>query len=166
MGESAKEGQDALGPGIASLLGAVRVQFLIAALTGIVLAFGYSPQIATAHAKVAAMHGGWVRPIQGLHYWVSALLILESALLVWLLLWSGRYKRSDWTTLSASLLFAVSAFLFQVTGNLLPYDRHGVETAVIEVGIAARAPGIGAEARRLLLQGPEFGEDTLRFWYL
>src|SRR5579862_8447885 len=165
MGESPDGDKEGLGAGIAVLSGAIRAQFLIAVLTGIVLAIGYSPQIATAHARVAAMHEGWIRPIQSLHYWVTAVLIVETVALVVAYLWSGRYTRRFGLPFDASLLLAISAFLFQVTGNLLPYDRHGVETAVIEIGIAARLPGLGPAVQRILQQGQEFGPDTLRFWY-
>ena len=55
---------------------------------------------------------------------------------------------------------------FQISGNLLPFDRHGVQTAVVESAIAARAPGIGQTLQSLILNGTSFSGKTLGLWYL
>ena len=52
-----------------------------------------------------------------------------------------------------------------VTGNLLPYDRHGVQTAVTEVGIASRVPFFGPVIADMMLGGPKFSASTLATWY-
>jgi mono/diheme cytochrome c family protein len=64
-----------------------------------------------------------------------------------------------------ALGMAVIAFVFQLTGNLLPMDRHAVQTAVVESGITGGIPAIGHTARGLMLGGPSFSESTLALWW-
>jgi mono/diheme cytochrome c family protein len=166
MTESADSGQEELGPAISTFLGAVRIQFLLAVLSGALLSFRYTDQLSNAHHSVVLMHEGLLRPIQGLHYWGSAVLIVESLFLLGWMLWTGRYTRPFGPTFHAVLLLLVSSVVFQVTGNLMPLDRHGVETVVVETGITARFPVVGTAVQRILLQGPEVGQATLRLWTL
>ena len=131
--------------------------------TGGILGYFYRPDILNTHSSVVAMHDR-MRLLQSFHYWDSALLIVESLGLVCWLVWTGRYRVPFQAVFWSSLLFFLSAFGFQISGNVLPFDRHGVETAVVESGIAARAPLVGSQLRTLMLDGPSFGASTLKLW--
>ncbi|AIE83856.1 quinol-cytochrome c reductase, fused cytochrome b/c subunit [Fimbriimonas ginsengisoli Gsoil 348] len=133
---------------------------------GLVLSFAYHGQPALAHSDVAAMHsGGGLRFLQGFHYWGSALLILQAALHVAASTWLGDFRPPNGRRYIGSLLILLAALGFQLTGNLLPYDRHGVQTAAIEAGIAARAPVVGPSMAKAMLGGNGFNEGTLGIWY-
>lgn len=104
-------------------------------------------------------------PLQGLHYWLSAFLIAESVVLFAVMLWSGTYRRPFGPLFLASVLLMACSLEFQVTGNVLPMDRHGVETVVVETGISGRVPVVGSLADRAILGGSSFGPQTLTIWY-
>lgn len=132
---------------------------------GVLLHSRYSPNVAGAHESVSQMRNeALTRWLTGTHYWGSALLLALSALSVLSLAWSGRFKEST-RVWYASLMVGTGAFLLQVTGNLLPMDRHDVQTAIAEAGVAYRLPLLGPTASEFLLQGPALGEPTLTGWY-
>ncbi len=132
---------------------------------GLYLGTAYRPTLAEAHPSTTALRDDAVRAmLVGFHYWGSALLIAASALLLFGMLWTGAYasRARQWY----GVLCVVGAALgIQITGNLLPMDRHDVQTVVIEAGIASRTPAIGTAVGDLMLQGERFGQSTLDGWY-
>ncbi|HWD41754.1 MAG TPA: cytochrome b N-terminal domain-containing protein [Fimbriimonas sp.] len=160
------EPQEKLKPVLSTLYAATLLLFIVEAIAGCILAVSYSPGVATAHAQVAAMHAGPERIVQALHYWASSVLIAASGLLVMAMLWSESYRDRLRVPFTAAVIFFLAALAFQISGNLLPFDRHGAQTASIEAGIAARAPVVGSSFRSLLLGGQGVSGATLRFWYL
>lgn len=126
----------------------------------------YTPTVEGAHPSVRAIReSGFPRFLQNAHYWGSAWLIVHGFLHVALMLLAGTYRnvsKSAWLG-SAGLFF--TAFAMQVTGNLLPFDRHDVQTAVIEGNIAAGVPLVGDFVSTLMMNGKEFGPATLRAWH-
>jgi mono/diheme cytochrome c family protein len=143
---------------------AVGLQLALEMLVGAILSLFYSDTTANAYGSTVAMHER-MRLLQSFHYWDSALLIVESlGLLAWLL-WTGRYGTGFRSLFWSSLFLFLSAYGFQVSGNLLPFDRHGVETALVESGIAARAPAVGTKLQAAILDGTSFSADTLSHWY-
>jgi len=140
-------------------------QLLFQLAAGIVLSLRYSADILTAHGAAVQLHSGAIGYLQAIHYWGSALLILESGLFLFYLAWQGRYRNGDrWQFWSCALVF-LCAYGFQVSGNVLPMDKHGVETVVVETGIMARLPVVGSALKDLALQGNQFGAGTLHLWY-
>ncbi len=132
-------------------------------IVGSILAASYFPTAAGAHASVARMHEAGI--LQSFHYWASALSIVVGFCLLVVGTWLGWYKSSNRGPYVASAAMFFLAMAFQVTGNVLPFDRHGVQTAAIESGIAARMPIVGRATSKLMLAGDQFGESTLQLWY-
>ncbi|HTQ10190.1 MAG TPA: c-type cytochrome [Fimbriimonadaceae bacterium] len=134
-------------------------------LAGLFLEARYRADAEHAYASVNSMAGpmGWFRSF---HYWSSSLLIAGSLIaLVWMIV-ARRFERSHGKTwLSMACLYAAS-MVSQITGNLLPFDRHGVETAVVESGIAGRTPVAGATLQSLILHGNQFSDQTVRYWHM
>jgi mono/diheme cytochrome c family protein len=130
---------------------------------GAVLNGGYVPS--PEGSAIARETEGWRALLSDAHYWGSAWLIVHSLLHLLFLTATGRYRnvsRSAW--LGAVGIFGL-AFLAQVTGNLLPFERHDVQTAVIEGAIAGRVPAVGDVASGVVLQGEQFDEKTLEAWH-
>jgi quinol-cytochrome oxidoreductase complex cytochrome b subunit len=140
------------------------VQFVIELLTGILISLVYREN--NPYQTDRLLHFGWPRLFQASHYWGSALVIVESFALLTIFCWKGiagkPYRSAFWSTV---LVFGASLG-FQLTGNALPFDRHGVQTAVIESSIAARVPGLGDRIRENLLGGSQFSIETVHRWYL
>ncbi|HWA83108.1 MAG TPA: cytochrome b N-terminal domain-containing protein [Fimbriimonadaceae bacterium] len=141
------------------------VLFLIQVGIGLILEFQYSATSTAAYSDVQHMMSGGSAMLRGFHYWSSATLIAGSfAVLVWMLFarWFNGGHNRMW--LSVALLYLTS-FLSQVTGNLLPFDRHGVQTSVIESGVARRMPVLGPASANFMLGGDRFNVGTIGRWH-
>ena len=145
---------------------ALGVLVLVQLGLGFFLNTAYSPTPEVAHKSVEALRDDQLRGfLQNFHYWGSAWLIVHSFLHVFLLLLTGAYLRVSKLGWIASVALFGLAFLMQVTGNLLPFDRHDVQTAVVEGGIAAGIPVLGEFSAKTVLQGDKFGPQTLSAWH-
>jgi quinol-cytochrome oxidoreductase complex cytochrome b subunit len=141
---------------------------LVAVITGLALVPFYRALALEAHRSVAAMERSLpLQVLRASHHWLSALLLVACALYLVYGIATGAYRRPrQWAWVAAVGVFIV-CFLFQLTGHLLPWDRHAVSTAVIEIGIAANAPVVGPLQARLLRGGGDaVGPQTLTAWYV
>jgi len=145
---------------------ALVIQLVLQLVIGLLLSFHFSPLPASAHADAVRMHAeGITRFLQAMHYWGSAVLILHSLVHLAAMVWLGRYREGDRGAFLGSLIFIACAIGFQMTGNVLPFDRHGVQTAGIEASIAARTPVVGATMAKVMLGGDAFNDGTAPLWY-
>src|ERR1044072_7458894 len=98
------------------------VLYLAQLAMGLFLEFKYSGTAADAYESVSAMQTG-LGLFRTFHYWGSALLIGGSIVYLGLCLRRDLAERGRrWV--SVVLLF-LAVLLAQITGNLLPFDRHG-----------------------------------------
>jgi mono/diheme cytochrome c family protein len=133
---------------------------------GIALGTRYISTTGGAHKSVQNLHFDPTFGIlQGFHYWASAVLIVVSGLAVAAGLWSGSYIHKSQTQFVSNVFLFVFAIAFQLTGNILPWDRHAVQTAAIEGSIAGRVPGIGRPLMEAMLGGKGVSQETLTLWY-
>lgn len=144
---------------------AIALQLALQMIVGVVLMPSYRASAEGAHASVAEMHRSSLRLLQAGHYWGSALLLLTGLLHLGALIWTGSYRRPFRAQFFGGLLAVGAAYGFQLTGNVLPFDRHGVQTASVEASIAARAPGVGSALSHAALGGSGFSPATLDLWY-
>lgn len=138
--------------------------FAIQLVVGALLATVYRADPARAHATAAHLHEGVWRPLQAFHYWGSAVLIVQSAVHLAVVTWAGWY-RTQTRAYFAALGLAALALGFQISGNALPWDRHGVQTAGVEGAIASRTPVVGPAVAHLMMGGDEPGPQTLGVWW-
>lgn len=138
---------------------------LMMVAVGLLLSVRYRGTLLNAHDTVAAMREDTLlRAVSGFHYWGSAVLIALSACTVAGMAWAGWPKQKPTWWFGALLLLA-GAYGSQITGNLLPMDRHDVQTSVVESGVAFRTPLIGELISSQMLQGTSFSQQTLSGWY-
>ena len=143
---------------------ALYAHFGLQLVAGGLLATVYRADAAHAHATTARLHeGGW-RLLQGFHYWGSAVMIVHAALHLAAVTWAGWYRTQVRGYLAALALAALS-FGFQLTGNALPWDRHGVGTAAVEGQIASQVPLVGPRIARAAMGGEGVGSGTLDLWW-
>ena len=141
-------------------------QFVIQSAAGWYLNQAYIPDAKFAHQTMVSIMGATPHSIiAGLHYWGGAFFLAHSLIHLAILMFSGMFKPPNHWRWFTAILFVVCAMLFQVTGNLLPFDRHGVQSAAIEGGIIASVPGGQYMAGVLMGGQPSFGEGTLPTWY-
>lgn len=103
--------------------------------------------------------------LAGVHYWGSALLIITSFVHLIALLLAGKYLESKGRWYGALMVF-MGAYGAQLTGNVLPMDRHGVQTANIEAGLTSSVPVVGQTIHQVLLAGSTFTPATANRWFL
>jgi ubiquinol-cytochrome c reductase cytochrome b subunit len=143
--------------------------FLLQMLTGIALAFHYSPSTQNAYDSIRVFeqsipYGALTRGLH--HYGASAMLILLflHALRVF---FAGAYKKPRELTwlLGLGLFGCVIGLGF--TGYLLPWDQKAYFATKVGVNMAAQAPIGGPEIQQALYGGPDIGPNTLgRFFVL
>lgn len=104
---------------------------------------------------------GWVA---GWHHWAASILTVGSLLHLALLVQTDRYRKPNHWHWYAAVWLAFFCVAFMVTGNLLPGDRHGVQTTVMEAAIAGRVPLVGPDVRAAFLWGEQFGTHTVVWW--
>jgi mono/diheme cytochrome c family protein len=152
---------------LATSAGALLIEFVLQTLAGWYLNRAYIPDPKHAHDTMQAILGATPHSqIAGFHYWGGAFFIVHSFLHLCLMLFTGWYRPPHhWRWIGAVAIFGC-AMLFQLTGNLLPFDQHGVQTAAIESGIAASMPGGQAIASLIMGGEPSFNANTLPTWYM
>ncbi len=145
---------------------ALFIQFLLQVLAGWYLNRAYIPDAKLAHGTLETILGATPHSqIAGFHYWGSAFFIVHSFSHLCLMLFSGWYRAPNHWRWFASIAFFGCAMLFQMSGNLLPFDQHGVQTAAIEGGIAAGMPG-GEMVAKIMMGGESaLTTQTLPTWY-
>ena len=145
---------------VASIVGLVGVQFVV----GLGETVYYHPRASEAYASETSLRASTFGAFgAAFHYWASAALLLVTFALLVEMLWNEGYL--DIRRWFGAIGSAIVAFVFQITGNLLPMDRHGVQTAVVESGIAGGMPGLGHKVQSLMLSGPGFTGSTLTLWW-
>lgn len=129
-------------------------------LLGAILALSYHATPGQAYADASRMS-----LFRAFHYWGSAALILGALGGVVAMLRKGWFGGDRVRIWYATLLLFACAMGFQITGNALPFDRHGVQTAVVEAGVAHATPIVGKVVAEAMLAGPQFNDATLARWY-
>lgn len=151
---------------LATSAGALTFEIGLQLVIGILLSFHYTATVERAHASAVTMHqGGLERVLQATHYWGSAVLIIHSLAHLVAMTWLGWYRSPHGLRYVSALVTFLSSLGYQLSGNLLPFDRHGVQTAAIEASIGARAPIFGPTVSKLMLGGTEVSQATLDRWY-
>lgn len=136
-------------------------------VSGWLLHMPYEPTVAGAHASVAdILKSGFWGTLAKFHDWGGATLIIFSGLHLFGMVLAGWYKPPQVWRWYGTVTIFVCALLLQITGHLLPFDRHAVQTAGIESAVAAQVPLVGSDLRQTMLGGDVVGQPTLGVWYL
>ena len=141
---------------------------LFAVITGVILLPSYSATGDGAHRSVAAIQASApLRVIRAAHHWASALLLLLGGAYLVYGLFLHCYRRPWHLAWIAAVGLVLIFFGFQLTGHLLPWDRHAVSSSAIEAGIAANVPVVGPMQGELVRGGSDtVSPRTLRAWYI
>ncbi|HIA04449.1 MAG TPA: DUF4405 domain-containing protein, partial [Myxococcales bacterium] len=149
------------------LLGGLLICFAIQAISGVLLAFHYSPSVGDAWGSVYYIQHqltlGWM--IRGLHHFGSSAMVVLMALHLVQMFIYGAYKAPrevNW--LSAVLLLGL-IFGATLTGNLLPWDQNGYWAVNTEINIAGGIPFVGESLQTLVRGGSDMGNSTLTGFY-
>jgi quinol-cytochrome oxidoreductase complex cytochrome b subunit/mono/diheme cytochrome c family protein len=141
--------------------------FGIQLLTGVLLMTAYSPGDSTAWGSVYfiqyQMDFGWL--IRGLHHFGSQAMVVLLGLHMLQVVIAGAQlppREINWW-LGLALMGCILGL--SLTGYLLPWDQKGYWATQVATSIAGNLPGIGSFVKRILVGGPEYGNQTLTRFY-
>jgi cytochrome b6 len=150
---------------LASLLALAIFTFcLIAAITGILIAFYYSPTATNAYSSIEYIDNqvanGWL--VRSLHDTAGNLLIATSLVQI-VVMFLGRHLIGSWIVSWVSGIFlALSAIGLGWTAMNLEWSQLGYWRFKIELSIIESVPVIGSALRQFLLGGESIGTVTLQ----
>src|SRR3954452_10751361 len=146
---------------------ALSTTFLIQVGTGLLLLLSYSPSSSTAWGSVfyinEAMVAGWF--IRGIHHFGSQAMVILLALHLLQVLWAGAYRRPREVNWWFGMALMFLTLGFSLTGYLLPWDQKGYWATKVATNIAGGAPVVGPYLQKVVVGGPDYGNQTLTRFY-
>ena len=146
---------------------ALSVIFMVQVFTGLLLMTSYSPSSSTAWGSVFFishdMWGGWF--IRGVHHFAAQAMVVLLVMHLLQVLMAGAYRRPrelNWW-FGMALLFLTLGF--SLTGYLLPWDQKGYWATKVATNIMGGAPGIGPYLQKIVVGGPDYGNQTVTRFY-
>jgi quinol-cytochrome oxidoreductase complex cytochrome b subunit len=143
------------------------VAFLSLALTGTLLMFYYVPSVERAFPDIVKLQNSvpFGQLLRNMHRWGAHLMVLTCVLHMARVFYTGAYKpprEFNWVVGVALLILTLGA---SFTGYLLPWDQLAYWAITVGTSIASYAPGMGEIAKKILLGGPEVGQESLTRFY-
>lgn len=146
---------------------AMLVLFLIQVVTGVVLAFSYTPSAAEAYDSVRRISTeqrlGWF--VRGLHYWSGGLWVLLLFFHLMRQIATGGYKKPREGTWLVGVLLLVVVVIMSFVGYVLRWDERGVYAIRVALSIFHFVPVVGDEIALAVQGGAELGSTTLARLY-
>ncbi|HEV2292204.1 MAG TPA: cytochrome b N-terminal domain-containing protein [Tepidisphaeraceae bacterium] len=146
---------------------AMLLLFAIQLLTGIVLAFSYTPSVVEAYNSIRHITFeqklGWF--VRGLHYWSGGLWVF---ILFWHLMRqiaTGGYKKPREGTWLIGVLLLFLVVVMSFLGYLLRWDERAIYALRVALSIFHQVPWIGEQLVLIIQGGPELSSLTLTRLY-
>ena len=141
--------------------------FLVQALTGVILAMYYKPDVNSAHESVQHIThdvwGGWL--VRGMHKWGASVFIILMFLHMGRVFLFGAYKYPRELNWIVGVLLLSLGLLEGFTGYLLPWDETAYWATVVGININGTAPFLGPFLAQFLNGGTYINGDTLPRFY-
>lgn len=141
--------------------------FLIQLVTGLLLMCSYSPSSTTAWGSVyyisQQMRGGWF--LRGIHHFGSQAMVVLLVLHMVQVLLAGAYRAPREVNWWFGMALMFLTLGFSLTGYLLPWDQKGYWATKVATNIMAGTPVLGPAIQRVVVGGPEYGNQTLTRFY-
>jgi len=143
--------------------------FLVQIVTGVLLAFYYEPSPRTAYESVRriteAVPYGWF--VRGIHRWAATLMVAAVILHQMRVFFTGAYRKPREINWLIGMCLLLSTLVLGFTGYSLVYEQLSYWGATVGANIADSVPLVGGAAKRMLLGGEAYNENTLpRFFML
>lgn len=143
--------------------------FVVQVVTGILLAIYYQPSAKTAYESVRFITEevtfGWY--FRSLHKWAATLMIAAVILHQMRVYFTGAYRRPRELNWIIGMCLLMCSLLLGFTGYSLVFEQLSYWGATVGGNIADTVPVVGPIAKRLLLAGNDYNEQTLpRFFIL
>lgn len=143
--------------------------FVVQIVTGILLAFYYQPAPQTAYESVRRIteevNYGWY--FRGVHKWGATLMIAAVILHQMRVYFTGAYRKPREINWMVGMCLLLCTLLIGFTGYSLVFEQLSYWGATVAANISDTVPLVGGFAKRLLLAGDSYNENTVpRFFIL
>jgi menaquinol-cytochrome c reductase cytochrome b subunit len=141
--------------------------FVVQAVTGVFLAFYYTPSPTEAYASITHLTndvflGEFVR---GMHKWGASVMIIVIFLHMGRVFFFGAYKYPRELNWVIGVLLLILTMVMGLTGYLLPFDQRSYWATIVAMNITATGPVLGPYLADFLRAGAEFEASTLARFY-
>jgi menaquinol-cytochrome c reductase cytochrome b subunit len=141
--------------------------FVVQAVTGVFLAFYYTPSPTEAYDSVNHLTndvflGEFVR---GMHKWGATVMIILIFLHMGRVFFFGAYKYPRELNWVIGVVLLILTLVMGLTGYLLPFDQRSYWATVVANNITAAGPVVGPYLADFLRAGPEVGATTIQRFY-
>ncbi len=141
--------------------------FVSLALTGTFLMFYYVPSVERAFPDIVKLQNNvpFGQLLRNMHRWGAHMMVLTSVLHMVRVFYTGAYKpprEFNWVVGVVLLILTLGA---SFTGYLLPWDQLAYWAITVGTSIASYEPMMGAAIAKILLGGPEVGQESLTRFY-
>jgi quinol-cytochrome oxidoreductase complex cytochrome b subunit len=143
--------------------------FVVQIVTGILLAFYYQPGSHTAYESINTITNevsyGWY--IRSVHKWAATLMIAAVILHQMRVYFTGAYRQPREINWMVGMCLLLCTLIIGFTGYSLVFEQLSYWGATVAANICDTIPYLGVFAKRLLLAGETYNEQTLpRFFIL
>lgn len=144
------------------------LMFIILTITGILLAFYYTPSTALAYQSIKDMENvvSYGRILRNMHRWAAHGMVITVFLHMCRVFFTfsfGKPREFNWVV-GVSLFLTTIGLSF--TGYLLPWDQLAFWAITVGTSMASYAPVIGDDIKYLLLGGNIVGQGALLRFYV
>lgn len=143
--------------------------FIILTITGILLAFYYTPSTDLAYQSIKDIENvvSYGRILRNMHRWAAHGMVMTVFLHMCRVFFTFSYGKPREFNWVVGVTLFLSTIGLSFTGYLLPWDQLAFWAITVGANMATYAPLIGDELRYLLLGGNIVGQGTLiRFYVL
>jgi quinol-cytochrome oxidoreductase complex cytochrome b subunit len=146
---------------------ALTFTFILQAVTGVLLAFHFSPSATDAWGSVYYIEHELTMGslIRGVHHFGSGAMIVLIALHMIQTFLHGAYKAPREVNWLSGILLLAIVLGFSLTGYLLPWDQKGYWATRVATNIMGSVPVIGEGLQTLVQGGSDYGNYTLTRFY-
>lgn len=145
----------------------VTALFVLLTLTGVLLMFYYVPTVERAYSNIVDLQTrvAFGQLLRNMHRWGAHLMVLGAVLHMLRVFYTGAYKPPREFNWAVGVILLILTLGASFTGYLLPWDQLSYWAITVGTSIAAYEPLMGAMVKRILLGGPEVGQEALTRFY-
>ncbi|VAX36523.1 hypothetical protein MNBD_PLANCTO02-2331 [hydrothermal vent metagenome] len=142
--------------------------FIVQIVTGILLAFYYQPSPATAYQSVERISNevayGWY--FRSIHKWAATLMIAAIILHQMRVYFTASYRKPREINWIIGMCLLMCSLLIGFTGYSLVFEQLSYWGATVAANISNTIPIIGPFAKKMLLAGDSYNQNTLPRFYI
>jgi len=142
--------------------------FVVQIVTGILLALYYQPGSQTAYESIHTITHqvsyGWY--IRSVHKWAATLMIAAVILHQMRIYFTGAYRKPRELNWMVGMCLLLCTLTIGFTGYSLVFEQLSYWGATVAANICDTVPYFGVYAKRLLLAGDTYNEQTLPRFYI